>query len=58
MTNKMIILECINKSFGTDFEDPNVAEVFFTIWAEIQETIYVSKINDNRPPHESKQTAR
>ena len=52
MTNKMTILECINKSFGTDFEDPNVAEVFFTIWAEIQETIYVSKIDDNRQQNE------
>ena len=47
---KHTALERMNQAFGADFEDPNIAEVFFLTWLEIQQSIYVS--HDNRPQNE------
>jgi len=47
---KHTALERMNQAFGADFEDPNIAEVFFLTWLEIQQSIYVS--HDNRQQNE------
>ena len=42
-----IELECINEAFGTAFTDPDIAEIFFLTWAEIQQAISLNGYHIN-----------